>query len=131
MFRTKDRVELRQSEMFQRVLTMNKHLLRVVEIANVETTRHDLDGSWRISLEPFESSRSRSEDFLAQDGNVSHIGEQGRYLFPALTTAIVVMIGACYGVGRRYAPLLGTFMVTAMMLFCAGTQLFEFRGYFT
>jgi 4-amino-4-deoxy-L-arabinose transferase-like glycosyltransferase len=61
----------------------------------------------------------------------AHIGEQGRYLFPAITTAIVVMVGACYGVGRRYAPLLGTFMVTAMMLFCLGTQLFEFRGYFT
>lgn len=64
----------------------------------------------------------------AYSGN---IGEQGRYLFPAITTAIVVMIGACFGLGRRYAPLLGTFMVTAMMLFSAGTQLFEFRGYFT
>jgi 4-amino-4-deoxy-L-arabinose transferase-like glycosyltransferase len=61
----------------------------------------------------------------------SNIGEQGRYLFPAITTAIVVMVGACFGVGRRYAPLLATSMVTAMMLFSAATQFFEFRGYFT
>ncbi len=61
----------------------------------------------------------------------SNIGEQGRYLFPAVTSAIVVMVGACYGLGRRFAPLLATAMVSGMMLFCAGTQLFEFRGYFT
>jgi hypothetical protein len=42
-----------------------------------------------------------------------------------------VAVGACFGAGRRYAPLLATGLVTAMMLFSAAAQLFVFTGYFT
>ena len=66
-----------------------------------------------------------------QTAPYSVIGEQGRYLFPAITTGAVVAVGACFGAGRRYAPLLATGLVTAMMLFSAAAQVFVFTGYFT
>jgi hypothetical protein len=69
--------------------------------------------------------------FLRTAPFAANIGEQGRYMFPAITTAAVFGIGACYGVGRRYAPVLATGLVTAMMLLSFGAQLFVFAGYFT
>src|SRR5262249_11623578 len=69
--------------------------------------------------------------FLRTTPFAINISEQGRYMFPAITTAAVVGVGACFGVGRRYAPLLATGLVTAMMLFSAAAQVFVFTGYFT
>jgi hypothetical protein len=69
--------------------------------------------------------------FLRTTPFSSNISEQGRYLFPAITTAAVVGVGACFGVGRRYAPVLATGLVTAMMLFSAAAQVFVLTGYFT
>ena len=58
------------------------------------------------------------------------IAEQGRYLFPALTTAAVFAIAACYGLGRRWAPVAATALVTAVMLFNAFSQLYVFTRYY-
>jgi 4-amino-4-deoxy-L-arabinose transferase-like glycosyltransferase len=60
----------------------------------------------------------------------SIIEEQGRYLFPAATAAAVLAVGACYGLGRRLAPLAGTALVGGMMLLSALSQLYVFTSYY-
>jgi 4-amino-4-deoxy-L-arabinose transferase-like glycosyltransferase len=57
--------------------------------------------------------------------------EQGRYLFPALTVPIVAAIAACFGLGRKLAPLGATVLVTSMMLLCGFAQVYVFSAYFT
>jgi 4-amino-4-deoxy-L-arabinose transferase-like glycosyltransferase len=57
--------------------------------------------------------------------------EQGRYLFPAITTAAVTAIAACFGLGRRLAPVGATVMVAAMMGLSGFAQLYVFSSYFT
>jgi hypothetical protein len=57
--------------------------------------------------------------------------EQGRYLFPAITSAAVVAIAACFGLGRRWAPVGATVMVAGMMGLSGFAQLYVFSSYFT
>jgi 4-amino-4-deoxy-L-arabinose transferase-like glycosyltransferase len=57
--------------------------------------------------------------------------EQGRYLFPALTVPAAGAIAACFGLGRRLAPLGATVLVTSMMLLCGFAQVYVFSAYFT
>jgi 4-amino-4-deoxy-L-arabinose transferase-like glycosyltransferase len=56
--------------------------------------------------------------------------EQGRYLFPAATSAAVFAVGACYGLGRRWAPVAATVLVTAMMVLSGLSQLFVLTSYY-
>lgn len=58
------------------------------------------------------------------------IAEQGRYLFPAITSAAVFAVGACYGLGRRWAPVAASALVAAVMLFNAFSQLYVFTRYY-
>jgi len=57
--------------------------------------------------------------------------EQGRYLFPAITVGAATAITACYGLGRRLAPVAGISMVAVMMGLCGFAQLYVFSTYFT
>jgi 4-amino-4-deoxy-L-arabinose transferase-like glycosyltransferase len=57
--------------------------------------------------------------------------EQGRYLFPAITAAVVVGVGACYAFGRRWAPVLGLVFAGGMMILSGLAQLLVFKTYFT
>jgi hypothetical protein len=57
--------------------------------------------------------------------------EQGRYLFPAITSAAAVAIAACFGLGRRWAPVGATVMVAGMMGLSGFAQLYVFSSYFT
>jgi hypothetical protein len=58
------------------------------------------------------------------------VSEQGRYLFPAITTAAVGAVGACYGLGRRLAPVGATALVGAIMLLGVFSQLFVLVSYY-
>jgi 4-amino-4-deoxy-L-arabinose transferase-like glycosyltransferase len=57
--------------------------------------------------------------------------EQGRYLFPAITVPAAAAVAACFGLGRRLAPVGAVVMVTAMMLLCCFAQAVTFSAYFT
>jgi 4-amino-4-deoxy-L-arabinose transferase-like glycosyltransferase len=57
--------------------------------------------------------------------------EQGRYLFPVAATGAVVAVGACFAFGRRWAPVVATALVAAMMVFSGLCQLFVFTAYYT
>jgi hypothetical protein len=59
------------------------------------------------------------------------IQEQGRYAFPALTVLAVIGVTACFGFGRRRAPVAGVVMVAAMMALSGFAQLYVFSSYFT
>ena len=57
--------------------------------------------------------------------------EQGRYFFPVISVGAVVAVAACYGLGRRLAPLAGTALVAGMMLFSALSQLYVLTSYYS
>lgn len=57
--------------------------------------------------------------------------EQGRYAFPAITVLAVIAITACFGLGRRRAPVAGVALVAAMMALSGFAQLYVFSAYFT
>ena len=59
------------------------------------------------------------------------IQEQGRYVFPAVTVLAVIAITACFGLGRKRAPIAGVALVAAMMALSGFAQLFVFSSYFT
>jgi hypothetical protein len=56
--------------------------------------------------------------------------EQGRYFFPVITVGAVVAVGACFGLGRRLAPVAATALVASTMLFSAFAQLFVLTSYY-
>jgi 4-amino-4-deoxy-L-arabinose transferase-like glycosyltransferase len=57
--------------------------------------------------------------------------EQGRYAFPAITVLAITGVAACFGLGRRLAPVGAAALVTAMMLLSGFAQLYVFTTYFT
>jgi hypothetical protein len=59
------------------------------------------------------------------------IQEQGRYAFPAITALALTGIVACFGVGRRRAPVAAVGLVTTMMLLSVFAQIYVFSAYFT
>jgi 4-amino-4-deoxy-L-arabinose transferase-like glycosyltransferase len=59
------------------------------------------------------------------------IQEQGRYAFPAITALAITGIVACFGLGRRRAPIAAVGLVATMMLLSVFAQLYVFSSYFT
>jgi 4-amino-4-deoxy-L-arabinose transferase-like glycosyltransferase len=59
------------------------------------------------------------------------IQEQGRYAFPAISALAIISITACFGLGRRRAPMAGVALVAAMMALSGFAQLYVFSAYFT
>lgn len=57
--------------------------------------------------------------------------EQGRYLFPAITLLAVAGVGACFGLGRRLAPVGAVALVGGMVVLSVASQLFVFTSYYT
>ena len=68
---------------------------------------------------------------FAKFNPTSPIQEQGRYAFPAITVLAVIAITACFGLGRRRAPVAGVVLVAAMMALSGFAQLYVFSSYFT
>jgi 4-amino-4-deoxy-L-arabinose transferase-like glycosyltransferase len=57
--------------------------------------------------------------------------EQGRYVFPAITTLAAAGVAACFGLGRRFAHTGAVVLVTTMMMLSGFAQLYVFSAYFT
>ncbi len=68
---------------------------------------------------------------FARYNPAASIQEQGRYAFPAFTVLAVIGVTACFGLGRRRAPLGAVTLVAAMMPLSGFAQLYVFSSYFT
>jgi hypothetical protein len=57
--------------------------------------------------------------------------EQGRYVFPAVAALAALVVGACFGAGRRAAPLVATALVTATIGLGVAAQLLVLASAYT
>jgi hypothetical protein len=57
--------------------------------------------------------------------------EQGRYVFPALAAIAALVVGACFGAGRRAAPLVATALVVATIGLGVAAQLLVLSAAYT
>jgi hypothetical protein len=57
--------------------------------------------------------------------------EQGRYAFPAVAAIAAFVVGACFGAGRRAAPLVATALVVATIGLGVAAQLLVLSAAYT
>jgi hypothetical protein len=59
------------------------------------------------------------------------LSEFGRYLFPAITALAAIAVGACLGLGRRWAPVAATGLVAGVIVLDYASQLLSLAGFYT
>jgi hypothetical protein len=57
--------------------------------------------------------------------------EEGRYAFPAIAAGSVLLIGCCFGLGRKRAPYLAAFGVSALIGLTVASQILTLSTYYT
>ncbi len=77
--RTEDCSELLEGDVGEWIAGVDEELLRVVEIAHVETSCHDLQDEWSVALGALEGSQLLRQRLFAQQGYVSDAGEKRRH----------------------------------------------------
>jgi hypothetical protein len=59
------------------------------------------------------------------------IAEFGRYAFPALAPLAALVVGALYGLPRRWMLPAGTVLLVAMLAFCYASQLLTLTAFYS
>ena len=59
------------------------------------------------------------------------LAEFGRYLFPAITALAAIAVGACLGLGRRWAPVAATGLAAGVIVLDYASQLLSLAGFYT
>ena len=59
------------------------------------------------------------------------IPEFGRYLFPAVSALAAMAVGACFALGRRWAPVAATALVGGMIVLNFASQLLTLAGFYS
>jgi hypothetical protein len=69
--------------------------------------------------------------FFAPFGGRTVVGEQGRYIFPAIAALAAIAVGGTFGLGRRWQVPLATTLVVAMIGLSYASQLLTLSSFFT
>jgi hypothetical protein len=82
-----------------------------------------------IALAPLCVVTAVAGAYFAPDGRAVP-AEQGRYIFPAATALATIAVGATFGVGRRWHPVLLTVLVVATIGLGFASRLLSLAGFF-